>query len=57
MVTRWALVVREGPDAGARAEVPRGGVLLVGRSSGCGLVLRDPAVSRRHFEVSGRGRA
>ncbi len=50
-MTAFFLVVRDGADAGARASVPDGGALVIGRASGSGLALRDPAVSRRHLEA------
>ena len=47
------LFVREGPNAG---EVHRIGdePILVGRESTCGVRLRDPYVSRRHFRIDHR---
>lgn len=45
------LVVGEGPDKGESFEIPRSGLLLVGRSSDCQLVLTDSKVSRQHFRV------
>lgn len=55
----YRLVVRAGPDAGAsvQLEPTRPLRLLVGSSSACDLVLRDPLISRRHasFDVSGSG--
>ncbi len=50
MVTPLALVVREGLDAGMRA-VAREDMITIGRARGNDLVLRDPAVSRRHLEA------
>ncbi len=54
MVTPLALVVREGPDASARA-VAAEEMITVGRARGNDLVLRDPAVSRRHLEARADG--
>ena len=44
------LVVRAGPDAGRRFELPPGGA-VVGRHSACTVALSDERVSRRHFEL------
>ena len=48
----YTLVVEEGPDAGARALVSEG--FQVGSDASSGLVLKDPAVSRHHVELSPR---
>ncbi|MGY1857911.1 FtsK/SpoIIIE domain-containing protein [Modestobacter sp. SYSU DS0290] len=45
------LQVAGGPDAGRSLPLGRGR-LVVGRSAGCGLVLDDPDVSRRHVAVT-----
>jgi DNA-binding NtrC family response regulator len=45
------VLVRAGPDAGAFAELTAG-ALVVGTAPDCGLVLRDPLVSRRHLEIA-----
>ncbi|MFO0588476.1 MAG: sigma 54-interacting transcriptional regulator [Polyangiaceae bacterium] len=50
MVKQLALVVREGPDAGNRA-IAGVDMILIGRARTNDLVLRDPAVSRRHLEA------
>ena len=49
------IVVVSGPDEGR--EVAIEGAVEVGSGEGCALLLRDPAVSRRHLEVSARGNA
>ncbi|WP_299952233.1 FtsK/SpoIIIE domain-containing protein [uncultured Modestobacter sp.] len=46
--------VTGGPDAGRGLALGQG-TLVVGRASGCGLVLTDPDVSRRHAVVSVAG--
>jgi DNA-binding NtrC family response regulator len=47
------LVVLAGPDEGK--EIPLGGTAQIGADPTCDLVLRDPAVSRRHASVSSEG--
>lgn len=49
-VRQARVVVVEGPSAGAVCAVSADG-LLVGTGRDCGLVLDDPSVSRRHFEL------
>ena len=53
----FALLVVDGPDAGARMTVDGGasGRLLVGTGPGCELRLSDRAVSRRHLAVELEG--
>ncbi len=41
---------------GTEVGVPRGGKLMIGRSTVCDVFLNDPTVSRRHARVSTRGR-
>lgn len=53
-MTPLAVVVREGPDASARA-VAGDEMITIGRARGNDLVLRDPAVSRRHLEARADG--
>jgi DNA-binding NtrC family response regulator len=48
--SRLRLEVAEGPDAG-RVLVLTRGTYVVGKSTGCDLVLSDPTVSRRHLEL------
>jgi len=48
-----ALVVVEGPDAGARMSLAWG-TFTVGKSRSCDLVLTDPGVSRQHLAVERR---
>jgi transcriptional regulator with GAF, ATPase, and Fis domain len=47
------LVVVAGPDEGRELAID--GEVELGSDEGCALVLRDPAVSRRHIVVSARG--
>jgi two-component system, NtrC family, response regulator GlrR len=49
---RARLVVTKGPDKGAEV-VLEGQTVTVGSDEQCQLRLTDPAVSRRHFELSG----
>jgi DNA-binding NtrC family response regulator len=49
-VQRARLQVVEGPDRGLEKEIPPEG-LVVGSGSACDLILDDPSVSRRHFEL------
>jgi len=49
-VRRARLKVAKGPDKGQQKEISPDG-LVVGTAPDCELVLNDPAVSRRHFEV------
>ncbi|MBN1771601.1 MAG: sigma 54-dependent Fis family transcriptional regulator [Deltaproteobacteria bacterium] len=49
--SRLQLEVVDGPDRG-RALVLARGVYVVGKSTGCDLVLSDRTVSRRHLEVN-----
>jgi DNA-binding NtrC family response regulator len=54
--TRVRLEVVEGPDDGRSLLLQRGSY-VVGKSTGCDLVLSDPTISRRHLElVFGNGR-
>ncbi len=52
----YLLMVVEGPDAGHEHEL-HDGDLVVGRSRDCGLVLADPAASRKHVRLISRGPA
>lgn len=45
------LIVTRGPDEGRQFPLPSGAVHTVGRHSGNPVTLRDPQVSRRHFEL------
>ncbi|HEY2786798.1 MAG TPA: ATP-binding protein [Fimbriiglobus sp.] len=45
------LIVTKGPDEGRQFPVAPGAVTTVGRHSGNPVPLRDPQVSRRHFEL------
>ncbi len=47
---RMRLIVISGPDQGKQIELDRG-VYLVGKASGCALVLTDTSVSRQHLEL------
>jgi len=49
---RARLTVVSGPDKGAEVAL-EGQQVVVGSEEGCQLQLSDPAVSRRHFELSG----
>jgi DNA-binding NtrC family response regulator len=49
-VRRARLRVTKGPDKGRQKDVPHPGA-VVGTSPDCDLMLTDPAVSRRHFEI------
>ena len=49
-VRRARLKVTKGPDKGQQKNVPLPGA-VVGTSPDCDLMLTDPAVSRRHFEI------
>ena len=49
---RARLTVAKGPDKGAEVAL-EGQTVGVGSDEGCQLRLTDPAVSRRHFELSG----
>lgn len=49
---RARLYVSKGPDKGAEV-ILEGQTVLVGSDEACQLKLTDPAVSRRHFELSG----
>ncbi len=49
---RARLYVAKGPDKGAEVSL-EGQTVLVGSDESCQLRLTDPAVSRRHFELSG----
>ncbi|MBX5484855.1 MAG: sigma 54-dependent Fis family transcriptional regulator [Myxococcaceae bacterium] len=49
---RARLYVAKGPDKGAEVLL-EGQTVTVGSDEGCALKLTDPAVSRRHFELSG----
>jgi DNA-binding NtrC family response regulator len=56
LVVRGAeIIVTEGSDAGLRASMA-GGSVLVGTGVSCDLRLADPLVSRRHLEVHGEAR-
>ncbi|MBI2392605.1 MAG: FHA domain-containing protein [Deltaproteobacteria bacterium] len=58
--TGAAVVVREGPDAGARLELARGEPRTIGRDPRCALRLTDPAVPPIALEIAlegGRARA
>ncbi|MBR3085739.1 MAG: FHA domain-containing protein [Kiritimatiellae bacterium] len=48
------LEVTAGPDTGRRFALPEG-VTTIGRSSECGIVLKDPLLSRRHCNVTRHG--
>jgi two-component system response regulator AtoC len=50
----WALFAN-GPTDVARRFLPPNAVLRIGRSPDCGLVLRDPSVSRHHALLRGVG--
>lgn len=45
------LQIVTGPDAGKVKRLKRTVRLIIGRVKGCGLLLSDPAVSRRHVEI------
>ena len=47
--------MRSGPSAGTRIGLRPGANLEIGRASGCGLVLADPDVSRRHAVLRAAG--
>jgi len=47
---RLSVSVEEGPDRGATCDV-EGSRLVIGTTTECDLVLRDPHVSRRHCEI------
>ena len=51
VLRRATLSVVRGPDRGTRLEVERETV-VAGAATGCDLVLTDPAVSSRHFELT-----
>jgi signal transduction histidine kinase len=46
------LIVTRGPDEGRQFPLPPGAVVAVGRHSANLVPLRDPQVSRRHFELA-----
>jgi two-component system nitrogen regulation response regulator GlnG len=48
--SRVRLLVADGPDRGRELMLERG-TYVIGKSTGCDLVLSDPGVSRRHLEV------
>jgi DNA-binding NtrC family response regulator len=50
-LTRCRLAVRRGPDKGRALDLDRERV-IVGSDEACDLCLRDPAVSRRQFEIA-----
>lgn len=50
---RWFLLVREGPEAGRKIEIPAGRV-SVGRSDRCDIRLTDASVSRVHLWLEAR---
>lgn len=56
MVSALSLIVREGPDENAEVRVAETTV-TIGRAHGNDLLLRDPAVSRRHLEATLQGAA
>ena len=49
-LTRCRLAVRRGPDKGRTLDLDREQI-TVGSDEGCDLVLADPTVSRRQFEI------
>lgn len=50
MAAGWLIVV-EGADKGAHHAVGKG-TTLIGRASSCDVILADPAVSRRHADIT-----
>ncbi len=50
------LIVESGPQQGLVVELPETGIIVIGRSETCGLVLDDEKVSREHAAVVKKGR-
>ena len=48
------LLVERGVDKDRKVELKQDRVIRLGRSQDCDLVLKDPMISRQHFEVEGR---
>lgn len=52
-IRKMSIVISSGPEAGKRVDVD-GDRFVVGKDPSCDLFLRDPTVSRKHFELERR---